>query len=188
MVREMRGIMKIFKIVSVLGLAVLVTACGNTRTGSEDLRTNSWNTVSPAGNNPYSTAATNCSGNPNITSPQQGYGNAYSYHACKTNGSLSIYTADSSTRNVCVFPVQVINGSAYPFVMNPNAPVASRYAYQCANVSQNGGSVNFGTMQVNGVYIVDQASAPNFALCMSYGDTRTCAAAAGFAYSAGSVQ
>ena len=186
----MRGIMKVLKFVSVLSLTVLATACGNTTRSADDLRTNNWGTT-----NPNSTVTTNntraqgCSGTPNVISPQAGYQSSFAFSACKSNQSLRIVPADGNTRNVCVFPVNAYNGMVSPLVYpNYGSTSISQFFVQCTQISNSAGAVSFGTAQYNGVYIVDQAVAPTFAQCMSYGDIRTCAQASGIVYAAGFVQ
>lgn len=181
--------MKVFKLVSVLSLAVLATACGNTTRSTDDLRTNQWGTSNPSSNiNPYATDSQNCSGTPNVVSPQMGYQSAFSFSACKSNQSLRVFPADGNSRNVCVFPVVAQNGMVTPLVYSGyNAPVINQFFVQCTSVSSAGGTVSFGNAQYNGVYIVDQAVAATFAQCMAYGDVRTCSQANGVVYAAGLV-
>ncbi len=181
--------MKVFKLVSVLSLAVLATACGNTTRSTDDLRTNQWGTSNPSSsNNPYASDAQNC-GPANVVSPQMGYQASFAFSACKSNQSLRVFPSDGNSRNVCVFPVVAQNGMVSPLVYSSSySAVINQFFVQCTTVSSAGGSVSFGGAQYNGVYIVDQAVAGSFAQCLAYGDVRTCSQANGIVYAAGLVQ
>lgn len=182
--------MKILNIVSIVGLAIITSACGNMKLGNDDLRTSSYDQMTQAGTtNPYLTAAQMCSENPNINSPQYQYSTGTQYRACKTNSnntvSVKIFSVEESSKTVCIFPVQVNGSYASPFVVNPSAPAQTRFAVQCVSASLAGATANFGTLPLNGIYVVDQAHASMFAQCMAYGDVRTCSSAGGFTYSSG---
>ena len=184
--------MKIFKIVSIVGFAIIASACGNIQQGTEDYRTENFGQYTDANSaNPYLSAAQTCSENPNISSPVYQYATNAQYRACKANNNnvmnVKIFTADETARNVCIFPVSITGTSASPFVVNPYAPAASRFAMQCVNTSGNGATVSFGSLPVNGIYVVEQANAAQFATCLSVANVRACATNSGFTYSQGTL-
>ncbi len=184
--------MKTLKILSVLGLAIIASACGNIKQGTDNLTTSNFGQYTDPGSaNPYLTAAQTCSENPNITSTQYPYASQTQYRACKgmSNNVLNvkIFTADSTAKNVCIFPVQVNGTTATPFIINPNAPAQARFAVQCVSVNGSGSTVSFGILPVNGIFVVDQANASMFATCLTYGDVKTCSANSGFTYSSGNL-
>ncbi len=178
--------MKVFKLVSVLSLAVLATACGNGGTRANDVRTDGWNLRSSTGStNPFQTASQNCSGTPNVTSQYQ---NLASYSACRENGQLKVYPSDNSNRSVCVFPVLVVNATAKAIRVSAYGPYINQYAVQCGQANQSGGTFNFGSLQFNGVYVVDSNFAGSFAQCIAYGDVNTCTQYANIPYAKGYIQ
>jgi len=186
--------MKIFKVISVLGLAIIASACGNIQQQPYDnLQTSSYGQITnSSAANPYLSAAQSCSENPNIVSPQYQYATQSQYRACKAtnNNSLNvqIFTADNSVKNVCVFPIQIIGTTTNPFIINPYAPVQSRFAFQCVTVAKDtGATMSFGSLPISGIMVVDQTDAFSFAGCLASGTFTTCASNLSITYSLGNL-
>jgi len=185
--------MKAFKVLSVLGLVLITTACGNARDINYDLRKSDYGQITNEnGTNPYASAAEQCSATANITSSQFNAPSGSSFHACKSTSesstSVKIFSASDISQTVCIFPLQVNNGLSYPFVINQYSNNINRFAYKCVSTNgQSGATVDFQNLPLNGILVVDQVNALQMANCLMQGNTSSCATNFGFTYSKGSL-
>ena len=165
---------RLLSTLSFVSLSLIVTACGNMNKSYDNYQASQ--VVSAASiNNPteYMPADEQCSENPNINSGTQ----TYQYRACRdtnTSGGIKFFPADGLTKSVCVVP-------AY------NGAVSASY-YQCASTSSAGSEVSFGSLNFNGVYIVNAQNLYNFFVCsQSAMGVQNCAAANGIGFGYGSI-
>ncbi|MBS1958905.1 MAG: hypothetical protein JST80_05485 [Bdellovibrionales bacterium] len=180
-----------------MGLIVLsgaLSACGkNTQSHpqwSDQNATNGLQTSSTS-----ISQAQKCSYEPNINSTTTSFApqTDRQYRACKGNviggsaNQLALFPADGQTKNVCVFPVQIINNSPAVLVSNPYASVNNRYVVQCVTAPGTGSLLNFANLSYQAAFIVNAADANTFVNCLAGGNLGYCAANMGIEFSAGTV-
>ncbi len=162
----------------------MISACGNTNQKYDNLRTQSSGLGTQ---NSSSFSDINCSDSPNVLGNDGQYSSQY--RACKYGavaGNIALYPADQNSKSVCIFPLRVNgSGQASAIVQNVNAPIETKFVFQCANVDAGGSVISFPGLNYNGVYIVDQENARTLSYCMVYGDVSTCANSAGMSMSYG---
>jgi hypothetical protein len=186
--------MKTLKKLSVIGLMLAISACGNAPEASYDLRKSDFGQITDLDTeNSYYTEAQKCSASVNITSSQPEAPLSSSFRACKStseSGSVSvkIFSTTGSSQNICIFALQAINGLLYPIVANQYSNTISRFAYQCGSTnSQTGASANFGNLSLGGIVVVNQGNELQMANCLMMGNTASCAASFGIFYSKGTL-
>jgi hypothetical protein len=164
--------MKIIKNLSLgLILAGLVSACGARPQFADrfDGYSNSWG---PSESGQYMSADLQCSEIPNITGTSGAA--SQEYRACRTQTAstlIRIFPADGALRTVCVFPTLGGRG----IVSNPYGNVYNRYAVQCTNVSAEGASITFGSIQFDGIQVVRATDAGTLSFCLAHSNVSACA-------------
>lgn len=136
--------------------------------------------------------AQRCSPMPNINGSGMNATEDRAFRACNgsTIGSavsqVAIFPEDGRAKQVCVFALSrnQYNQTA-PVVLNPYAPIESRYSVQCGVVAGSGSLMNFTGSVFQGAYIVAYSDAGPFAQCLPTGNVSGCANAYGIPFSVG---
>ncbi len=162
----------------------MLSACGNTQHVPDQFLIQSSGQSSQAGNNGYMSADLQCSEDVNIASNTGTLSQDYrGCHSDRGPSSVKLFSSDRTSQSVCVFPAS--RGRA--MVNNPNAPITSRYIYQCTNVTSAGAELNFANLNFDSVYVVKASDAALLSYCIAYGNISACASQSNLTVAFGSL-
>jgi hypothetical protein len=166
------------KIFGIIGISILMSACGN-QVQTPDPRFMPGNiTNETSSNNSNLPGYMQCSQTINIRN--SGGDLSKEYRACGVQGSMGsirIYPVIQNSEPVCVFPSQ----GGTPIVYG------NQYIAQCGSLTSAGTVLNFQGFNLNSIYVVPQSRASQFSQCLYYQNPSACANQSGFTYAFGQI-